>query len=138
MPPLQPGDDVVDAAQQFGLDEVPVVIGNAEIDEDVTATAFHDRIRATNGVSLCDACLGARRSHSLLRAVCRCADAQLRRSVYAYSASHSIALVFSRICPGLDAGAVLHQAFEGLVDIEQHAVGQHSAVVVGQDVEGRA
>lgn len=38
MPPVQHADDVVDAAQQLGLDEVPVVIGNAEVDEGVTAT----------------------------------------------------------------------------------------------------
>ena len=55
-----------------------------------------------------------------------------------FPASHSIVLVFPHICSGLDAGAVLHQTLEGLINIEQHAVGQHSAVVVGQDLKGRA
>ena len=39
---------------------------------------------------------------------------------------------------GLNAGAMVEQALERLVGVKQHAVGQHSAVVVGQYIKRRS
>ena len=63
-------------------------------------------------------------------------SAPRRRFEHPSGATYSC--VSLRIRSGLDVGATLHQAFEGLVGVEQHAVGQHSRVVVGQCIEDRA